>query len=210
MKKIFLWLVCLLSLEANAQQKQPQLSETELKSAQVQIRKAVDNLTGYIVRLGNSPEAGGASPQEKVTILRWVARSFYEFSYRNVTIQSNGNIKRLKAETYFYNLALQGSRRDGYLRVYKIEADQLYLSKKALNPKNYKYISTKNGVRMFKYSVPITQIFLKTTSNYTPERSNNNTVIDKDQKMFDLFILCTDEGDALCKLGNIRITTNKY
>lgn len=209
MKKYLLILVCFLSMAANAQQKQ-QLSETELKSAQVQIRKAVDNLAGYIVRLGNSEVAGGATPQEKVTILKWVKRSFYEFGYRNVTIQSRGNLKRLKAETYFYNLASQGSRHDGYLRVYKIEADEYYLSHKLLNPNSYKLISAKNNIRLFKVSVPITQVFLKTSSQYSPEKnSNNNTVIDKDKKFFDLFILLDDEDNLLCKLGNIRIQTNK-
>ena len=209
MKKLILMLVCLLSMAASAQQKQPQLSETELKSAQVQIRKAVDNLAGYIVRLGNSEMAGGANPQDKVTILKWVKRSFYEFGYRYVTIQSRGNLKRLKAETYFYNLASQGSRHDGYLRVYKIEADEYYLSHKLLNPNSYKLISAKNNIRLFKVSVPITQVFLKTSSQYSPEKnSNNNTVIDKDKKLFDIFILLDDEDNLLCKLGNIRIQSN--
>ena len=212
MKKYLLILVCLLSMAANAQQKQLQLSETELKSAQVQIRKAVDNLAGYIVRLGNSEVAGGATPQEKVTILKWVKRSFYEFGYRFVTVtnQSKSNWKRLKAETYFYNLASQGSRHDGYLRVYKIEADEYYLSHKLLNPNSYKLISAKNNIRLFKVSVPITQVFLKTSSQYSPEKnSNNNTVIDKDKKFFDLFILVDDEDNLLCKLGDIRIQTRK-
>ncbi len=210
MKKLIIILVCLLSMTANAQQKQLQLSETELKSAQVQIRKAVDNLAGYIVRLGNSEVAGGATPQEKATILKWVKRSFYEFSYRNVTIQNHGQLRTLKAETYFYNLASQGSKSDGFLRVYKVEADEYYLSHKLLNPNSYKLISAKNNIRLFKVSVPITQVFLKTSSQYSPEKnSNNNTVIDKDKKFFDLFILLDDEDNLLCKLGNIRIQTNK-
>lgn len=210
MKKLIIILVCFISMAANAQQKQLQLSETELKSAQVQIRKAVDNLAGYIVRLGNSEVAGGATPQEKATILKWVKRSFYEFSYRNVTIQNHGQLRTLKAETYFYNLASQGSKSDGFLRVYKVEADEYYLSHKLLNPNSYKLISAKNNIRLFKVSVPITQVFLKTSSQYSPEKnSNNNTVIDKDKKFFDLFILLDDEDNLLCKLGNIRIQTNK-
>lgn len=212
MKKLIFILVCLLSMAASAQQKQPQLSETELKSAQVQIRKAVDNLAGYIVRLGNSEMAGGASPQEKVNILKWVKRSFHEFSYRYVTVtnQSKSSRKRLSAETYFYNLSTQGSRHDGYLRVYKIEADEYYLSHKLLTPRSYHLISIKNGIRMYKISVPVTQIYLKTSSQYTPEgTSNTNTVIDIDKKLFDIFVLVDDQGDVLCKLGNVRISTNK-
>jgi len=210
MKKLIIILVCFISMAANAQQKQLQLSETELKSAQVQIRKAVDNLAGYIVRLGNSEVAGGATPQEKATILKWVKRSFYEFSYRNVTIQNHGQLRTLKAETYFYNLASQGSKRDGFLRIYKIEPDELYLSKKVLNPRNYRLITVRNGIRMFKISVPVTQFFLKTSSQYSPERnSNSKTVIDTDKKRFDVFVLLDDEGDVLCKLGDIHVTVNK-
>ena len=63
MKKfVILLLACFLVIGANAQQNQPQLSETELRNAQTQILKAVDNLKSYIERLGNSEAAGGASP----------------------------------------------------------------------------------------------------------------------------------------------------
>lgn len=210
MKKSLLILVCLLGLEASAQQKQPQLSETELKSAQVQIRKAVDNLTGYIVRLGNSEMAGGASPEEKMNILKFIKRSFYEFNYRYVSVRNRSGLKRLRAENYFYNLASQGSRSDGFLRVYKIEADEIYLTKKVLNPRNYTLITAKNGVRMYKITIPVTQIFLKTSSQYSPEKaSSNNTTIEKDAKKFNIFVLVDDEGDVLCKLGDINIKSNK-
>lgn len=210
MKKSLLILVCLLGLEASAQQKQPQLSETELKSAQVQIRKAVDNLTGYIVRLGNSEMAGGASPEEKMNILKFIKRSFYEFNYRYVSVRNRLGLKRLRAENYFYNLASQGSRSDGFLRVYKIEADEIYLTKKVLNPRNYTLITAKNGVRMYKITIPVTQIFLKTSSQYSPEKaSSNNTTIEKDAKKFNIFVLVDDEGDVLCKLGDINIKSNK-
>ena len=210
MKKYLIILACLLGLEASAQQKQPQLSETELKSAQVQIRKAVDNLTGYIVRLGNSEMAGGASPEEKMNILKFIKRSFYEFNYRYVSVRNRSGLKRLKAENYFYNLASQGSRSDGFLRVYKIEADEIYLTKKVLNPRNYTLITAKNGVRMYKITIPVTQIFLKTSSMYNPEKnSSNNTTIEKDAKKFNIFVLVDDEGDILCKLGDINIKSNK-
>ena len=207
MKKLIIILVCLLSMTANAQQKQLQLSETELKSAQVQIRKVVDNLTSYIVRLGNSEVAGGATPQEKATILKWVKRSFYEFSYRNVTIQNHGQLRTLKAETYFYNLASQGSKSDGFLRVYKVEADEYYLSHKLLNPQNYRLISVENGIKKYKISIPVTQVYLRTSSNYQPERNSNSTIIDRDRKLIDVFVLVDDQGDILCKLGNVRIST---
>lgn len=207
MKKILLILACLLGLEANGQQKQ--LTETELKNAQMQIRMTITNLASYIERLGNSEMAGGASPQEKVKLLKYVKRSFYEFSYRYVTVSRQSGLKRIKADSYFYNLAAQGSKSDGKLRVYKIDADEVFLSKKVLNPMNYKLVNAQGGVRRYKITIPVQQVYLMTNSQYSPERTNNNTIIEKDRKYVDVFVLVDDEGDVLCKLGNINIKWNK-
>ena len=209
MKKIlFILLTCMLCVGANAQQKQSQLSETELRNAQTQILKAVDNLKNYIERLGNSEAAGGASQDERVSILRYVKRVFFDFPNRLVTVtsRSHPNGRRVKAENYFFNLSRQASVKDGYIRIYRVETDEVMLSKRIMNVKNYNLVSHKNGLKVYRIRLPFHQVFIRTNDRYDERTSKSHTQVERDNKMVDVYILIDDYDDGIiCKLGNITI-----
>ena len=209
MKKILIFLLaCMLCVGANAQQKQPQLSEAELKTAQTQILKAVDNLKNYIERLGNSEAAGGANPEERVRILKYIKRAFFDWParYVSVTSKSYPNGRRLKAENYFYNLCRQASTRDGYIKIYRVETAEAILSKRIMNVKNYNLVSHKNGLKVYRIRLPFHQVFIRTNDRYDERTSKSHTQVERDNKMVDVYILIDDYDDGIiCKLGNITI-----
>ena len=209
MKKFeILLLACFLVIGANAQQNQPQLSETELRNAQIQILKAVDNLKSYIERLGNSEAAGGASPEERTRILKYIKRAFFDWPnrYVSVTSRSHPNGRRVKAENYFFNLSRQASAKDGYIRIYRVETDEVMLSKRIMNVNNYHLVSHKNGVKAYRIRLPFHQIFIRTNDRYDERTSKTHTQVDKDNKMVDVYILIDDFDDGiLANLGTVTI-----
>ncbi len=209
MKKIlFILLVCTLCVRADAQQKLPQLSETELRTAQTQILKAVDNLKSYIERLGNSEAAGGAAPEERVRILKYVKRVFFDYPNRFVTVtsKSHPNGRRVKAENYFFNLSRQASARDGYIRIYRVETDEVMLSKRIMNVNNYHLVSHKNGFKTYRIRLPFHQIYMRTYDRYDERTSKSHTQVERDNKMVDVYLLIDDFDDGLiAKLGNVTI-----
>ena len=209
MKKILIFLLaCMLCVGANAQQNQPQLSETELRNAQTQILKAVENLKSYIERLGNSEAAGGASPEERTRILKYIKRVFFDWPnrYVSVTSRSHPNGRRVKAENYFFNLSRQASAKDGYIRIYRVETDEVMLSKRIMNVKNYNLVSHKNGLKVYRIRLPFHQVFIRTNDRYDERTSKSHTQVDRDNKMVDVYILIDDYDDGvICKLGNVTI-----
>lgn len=208
MKKIVIVLLaCILCVGADAQQ-QPQLSEAELRTAHTQILKAIDNLKNNIERLGNSEAAGGATLEERVKILKYIKRVFYDFPNRYVTVTSrtHPNGRRVKAENYFLNLSRQASAKDGYIRIYRVETDEVMLSKRIMNVNNYHLVSHKNGVKAYRIRLPFHQVFVRTNDRYDERTSKTRTQVERDNKMVDVYILIDDFDDGLiAKLGNVTI-----